>query len=292
MQGVRVGCCQITWGPNAAEDKILSDTAAAGFEGAPASGVGQRSGQETVEVYAKYGLKPAPGYLPLPFWRADLYDDMLEKARAAAKFHREAGLTEMYVSCHGDDFVTASGKTRIQTAAVAKPEDSMSDEQYKQFVRTINAVGAITAEQGVRVCYHNHVGFVVETRAEIDRLFSMVDRSLVFLGPDFGHLAWAGVDPVQFARDYADSILTAHLKDINPDVVAQGRKEGWDYQGYSDHGVFAEFGEGCVDYPAIFEILKGAGFKGWIIAETDVTQRPTALDSAMNSRKYLRSLGL
>ena len=231
MEGVLVGCCQITWGPDAAEEQILADIAKAGFAGAPTSGAGQRSGQETIELYAKYGLKPAPGYLPLPFWRTDLYDDMLERARVTAKFHRECGLTECYVSCHGDDYVTTSGKTRWQLAAASKPEDSMSVEQYKQFARTFNAVGAIMAEEGVRPCYHNHVGFVIETREEIDRLFSMVDRSLVFQGPDFGHLAWAGVDPVKFARDYADSILTAHLKDINPVVVAQGRKEGWGLQG-------------------------------------------------------------
>ncbi len=97
MEGVWVGCCQITWGPGASEDKILSDIARAGFAGAPANGAGQRSGQETVDLYARYGLKPAPGYLPLPFWRTDLYNDMLERARVMAKFHRECGLTECYV---------------------------------------------------------------------------------------------------------------------------------------------------------------------------------------------------
>jgi hypothetical protein len=34
------------------------------------------------------------------------------------------------------------------------------------------------------------------------------------------------------------------------------------------------------------------GFGGWLIAETDVTQKPTALESVTISRAYLHRLGL
>ena len=40
------------------------------------------------------------------------------------------------------------------------------------------------------------------------------------------------------------------------------------------------------------EVLKDAGFDGWLLTETDVTQLPTALESAVVSRNYLRDLGL
>ena len=49
---------------------------------------------------------------------------------------------------------------------------------------------------------------------------------------------------------------------------------------------------GCVDFSTVFEILGNAGFQGWLIVETDVTQLPTALESAIVGRKYLRGLGL
>jgi inosose dehydratase len=118
-----------------------------------------------------------------------------------------------------------------------------------------------------------------------------VDRSLVFQGPDIGHLAWAGVDPVAFCRDYADDIKTMHVKDIDPDVLARGVAAEWDYGTFSDNGIFIELGEGMVDFPAIFGILEDVGYDGWIIVETDVTQKPTALESATISRKYLKSIG-
>ena len=41
----------------------------------------------------------------------------------------------------------------------------------------------------------------------------------------------------------------------------------------------------------MFEVLEKAGFEGWIIVETDVTQKPTALESATISRNYLKSIG-
>jgi inosose dehydratase len=51
-------------------------------------------------------------------------------------------------------------------------------------------------------------------------------------------------------------------------------------------------GRGFVDFPAVFAILDQANFGGWLIVETDVTQQPTALESAQISRDYLRGLGL
>jgi len=117
------------------------------------------------------------------------------------------------------------------------------------------------------------VGSVIETREEIDRLFAMVDRSVVFQGPDIGHLLWAGVDPVAFCRDYAADIKSVHIK-------------------FSEAGIFAELGEGCVDFPALFSVLEDAGYEGWIIVETDRTMKPTAFESAKISRMYLESLGL
>jgi inosose dehydratase len=168
----------------------------------------------------------------------------------------------------------------------------MSDGEFVQFARTLDKVGEITLESGIHSCFHNHVGSTIETRAEIDYLFSLVDRSLVFQGPDIGHLAWAGVDPVAFCQDYATSIRTIHLKDIAPQVLMQGVQEEWSYDTFTAKGIFAELGEGMVDLPAIFAVLQEAGFAGWVIVETDVTQRPTALESATESRNYLRRIGL
>jgi len=66
----------------------------------------------------------------------------------------------------------------------------------------------------------------------------------------------------------------------------------WTYRQFTEAGVFAELGEGMVDFPAILDPLFDTGFNGWLIVETDITLKPTALESARISREYLASLGL
>ena len=298
MAGIAVGCGQITWGSFRAsgstwnEEQVLAEIAQAGYEGAPAGPSGERRAVEVLALYARHGLRPAPGYLGADFWKKDQRAQILEKARQFAAFTRGVRCTELYVAPGGFDYVTTRGQTRRQVAGHVGPADGLSDEEYRRFADTLNRVGEITLEAGVRSCFHNHVGTVIETRDEMDRLFALVDPDLVFLGPDTGHLAWAGADVVAFFRDYAPRIKTLHAKDIDAAVSERGRAEEWDYGTFTKHGLFTELGDGSVDFPAIFDLLQAAGFAGWVIAETDVTQKPSALESVTISRAYLKRIGL
>jgi inosose dehydratase len=300
VRDILVGCGQITWirftsdGPErlASEEQVLTEIAQAGYDGAPASPEPSRTAQETIEFYSRYGLRPAPGYIGTAFWNKDRRDEILERVRRHADFSHAVGCTELYVAPGGFDYVTRSGRKRRALAGHVRPEDSLTDEEFKVFAETLNLVGEITLAAGVRSCFHNHVGTVIETREEVDHLLMLTDPALVFLGPDTGHLAWAGADPVAFCRDYAKRIKTLHLKDINCQVRDRGRDESWDYDTFSQQGIFIELGEGCVSFPAIFDILRVESFSGWLIVETDVTQKPSALESVTRSRTYLRSLGV
>jgi inosose dehydratase len=298
MGKMRIGCGQITW-MKWEDDKpvippveqVLGEIAQAGYEGAPAGARGDVTAAALVEQFSRFGLKPAPGYLGANFWDEDERDGILERAKQLAVFMREVGCTELFVA-PGMNPVGQSGKARMDIAGRVTAADFMSDAQFAQFAKVLNEVGEITLKEGVKSCFHNHVGSAIETREEIDKLFSLVDRDVVFQGPDIGHLMWGGADPVQFCRDYADSIKALHIKDIYPNVLQEGREKEWTYAEFSKHGIFAELGEGMVDFPAMFDILSKVGFDGWVIVETDVTTKSSALESATISRKYLQSIGL
>jgi inosose dehydratase len=292
MNNLWIGCGQLTW-RNVDEAQVLNEIAQAGYDGAPAGPRSGASPQETIDRFARFGLKPAPGYLGAAFWRKDEAEEILERARQYGAFAQAVGCTELYVAANGfDNYVTARGMTRSQASGHVHPNDAMSEEEYRQFAETLNRVGEITLSFGVASCFHNHVGSVIETREEIDRLWSLVDPTLVFMGPDTGHLAWGGVDVVGFCQDYARAIKTMHIKDIDPTVLAEGREQQWDYRTFSAQGIFTELGQGMVDFPAVFSLLDEAGFQGWLIVETDVTQQPSPLISAQTSRQYLASLGI
>ncbi len=293
MPQFKIGCGSLTWPREAPHEQVLAEIAQAGYAGVP---IGPRPGatpEQVVAELAAHKLVPAPGYLGAEFWDVAKEAVILERARSLADLHRALGLTEMYVAAQGfDSYTTRRGLTRSQIAGQVRPEDAMPDAEWTQFARALNRVGEISLERGVKSCFHNHVGSTIETRAEVDRLFAMIDRKLVFQGPDIGHLVWAGADPVQFCRDYAADIKTLHIKDINPRVLAEGVREGWDYANFSRHGIFAELGEGMVDFPALFAVLNAAGFSGWVVVETDVTMKSSAFESATISRKYLKSIGV
>jgi inosose dehydratase len=296
---VLVGCGQITWlrftsqGAEwlVPEEQVLQQIASAGYAGAPA-GPGSLTPEETIAQYAALGMRPAPGYFGADFWVAERRDAILNSTVQFARYTKALGLTEMYVATGGWGYVGGRGKTRSQLAGQITEADGLSDAEMRQFASTLEAACEYAMAEGVRCCFHNHVGTVIETRAELERLLALVDPGVLFLGPDTGHMAWAGDDPVAFCRDYASRIKTLHIKDINQAVAAEGRAAGWDYQTFSAHGIWTEVGTGAIDFPTIFRDLTAAGFSGWAIVETDVTQLASPQESAEVSRAYLRSIGI
>ena len=294
MLNVSIGCGQITWrGLEKSQNEILAEIAQAGYAGAPAGPYGDVSAHELLDQYASHGLKPAPGYLGVDFWDKGAEEQIFEQAHRFGSFSQVLGLTELYVAAGGfNDYITPRGLSRAQVSGHVTVDDGMTDEEFDQFAKVLTAVGRITLEYGVSSCFHNHVGSTIETRAEIDRLFSMVIRDVVFMGPDTGHLEWAGESALQFCRDYASAIRTIHIKDIDAAVLAEGVAAEWDYGTFTDNGIWTELGQGAIDFPAIFAVLDQAGFNGWIIVETDDTQLDTPLESAVVSRAYLRELGI
>jgi inosose dehydratase len=295
---IELGCGQITWSAGTPEDDVLEDIREAGYEGAPwawhlrGRGHDSRSAEDIRAVLSRHNLKPAPGYLAGDFWETERRDEFVAQARRYAEVSAALGLYELYVAAGGANKLMASGRTRRQAAAHATPEDSLTKAEFEQFADGLNAVAATTLEYGVHCCFHNHVGTVIETEQEVEDLLASVDESVLSLGPDTGHLAWAGIDVVAFCKRHLDRIRTIHIKDINGEVRDRGREAGWDYPTFSGNGVFTEPGTGCVDFKAMFGLLSKAEFSGWLIVETDVTQLSSPLESATVSRQELRQLGL
>lgn len=291
MATYRIGCGQITW-RNVPEERVLAEIAGAGYEGAPPGLSPDIPAADVVARFDTHGLKPAPPYFGARFWEPDDERGILDQAATVARWTRQLGCTELYVAAGGGNPRSASGRSRRAVAGHVSPEDAMTERELDQFARVLSEFAHITCDEGVTTCFHNHVGTVIETAAELDELLTRADDEVVFLGLDTGHLAWAGADPVDVCRRYADRIRTLHLKDIDDAVRRQGAEANWDYDTFVRHGIFTELGEGDVDFRGILAVLEDVDFDGWLIVETDVTRKPTALESATVSREYLRTLGL
>jgi inosose dehydratase len=297
---IRIGCVPLQWGQFSkahpeeyTPERILREVAQAGFEGISSGVRKNQTPEELAEHLRGFGLVPAPGYLGGDWWKPEEAEMAVERATTLARFSKALGVSECFISAGGFGGFTSrrNGKNRWELAGQIEEGDGLDDAEWKVLSETINRIGRAMAEEGVKACYHNHVGAVVETRAEMERLIELTDRDAVFLGPDTGHLYWGGADPVAFFRDFGPHIKAVHLKDASEEIRAQGVAKGWTYDEFSQAGLWRELGEGDIDFSAVFKTLEENSFDGWALSETDVTQKSTPLESAQISRKYLKQLG-
>ena len=94
MEGVSIACGQLTWDRSHPRDKVLAEIAQAGYEGAPVGRSEGTSAKETLHRFARYGLRPAPGYL-FALWTHKILRRLLAFARRQPRLaldHRLNGL--------------------------------------------------------------------------------------------------------------------------------------------------------------------------------------------------------
>ena len=163
----------------------------------------------------------------------------------------------------------------------------LTEAEWPRFVTGLKRLAAIAAEEETKIVYHHHMGTVIQGQADLDRLLAAVPEIWLLLDP--GHLAFAEIDPVAVAKRYAARIGHVHLKSVRPAIAERVRREGWSFCRAVTEGVFTIPGEGCVDFPAIFKILAGADYRGWLVveAEEDPAKVP-ALPKAKTARAYVR----
>lgn len=164
----------------------------------------------------------------------------------------------------------------------------MNNEEWKLLTDGLNKLGKIAKEKGMVLTFHHHMGTVVQTEEEIDRLMGSTDPELVFLLFDSGHLSFAGIDPEKVLRRYAGRVRHVHLKDLRKEVVKRSREEKWSFLKGVREGTFTVPGDGDVDFGPIFQILEEADYEGWIVVEAE--QDPAVanpLEYAMKARKYI-----
>jgi inosose dehydratase len=166
-----------------------------------------------------------------------------------------------------------------------------SDEQWGRMVEGLNRLGRMAAEEDMRLCYHHHMGTGVQTREEVDRLMNDTDPEVVHLLLDTGHLYWAGDDPLDMARAYADRIKHVHLKDIRKDVLDSCTERKLSFLESVIEGAFTVPGDGVIDFEPIFRTLADAGYEGWLIVEAEQDpHKANPLEYAMKARAYLRQV--
>ncbi|MBR2674474.1 MAG: myo-inosose-2 dehydratase [Mogibacterium sp.] len=165
----------------------------------------------------------------------------------------------------------------------------MNDEEWDIFCKGLNHLGRIAKDRGFKLCFHHHMGTVVQTSEETDRMMSNTDPDLVFLCYDTGHFTFAGEDPLTMLKKYSDRIGHVHLKDMRLPVVEEVRKNEMSFLQAVRSGAFTVPGDGDVDFDPIFKVLADAGYSGWLLVEAEQDPaKANPLEYAMKGRAYIR----
>lgn len=165
----------------------------------------------------------------------------------------------------------------------------LNETEWNVLCDGLNKLGKIAKEEyGIALTFHHHMGTVVQSAEETDRLMNGTDPEYVSLLFDSGHFAYCGEDPVALAAKYVNRIKHVHLKDIRSDVVAQVKAEEMSFLAGVRAGAFTIPGDGCVDFPAIFQILQEADYEGYMVVEAEQDPaKANPLEYAIRARKYI-----
>ena len=177
----------------------------------------------------------------------------------------------------------------IQNQPIFEGKHVMNDEEWKLLTEGLNRLGKLSLEKyGVSLTFHHHMGTVVQTAAETDRLMAETDPAYVSLLYDSGHFAYCGEDPVELVKRYAARIKHVHLKDIRPEVVEQVKKEHMSFLDGVRAGAFTIPGDGCIDFTPIFQVLEETGYTGYMVVEAEQDPaKANPLEYAIRARKYI-----
>lgn len=264
--------------------QTVSEMALAGFTGCE---IGNKYPSDPVELKKQLQLRGMS--IASRWFSSFLLTQPLEQVKA--DFEKEL------------DFLAAVGCNRInvseQSYSIQGQLDTpvltgghkhiMDDREWKLLCDGLNALGWIAADRGFKLCFHHHMGTVVQTAEETDRMMANTDPRYVFLCYDTGHFTFAGEDPLAMLKKYVSRVGHVHLKDMRLPVVEEARKNNWSFLQAVRNGAFTVPGDGDVDFDPVFRVLAEAGYEGWLLVEAEQDPaKADPLEYAMKARDYIR----
>ena len=262
---IQFGYAAITWGGN--DELAIEEISSLGFPGIQLRG----------SVLTKYAEQPSA--LRDLLAQHKLTFVALSSGNVSVDPAVEARTIDEHVA-HAK-FLRDSGGLYLQLIDERPKGWPVDATNIKRLGRVLTEIGKRTADIGIPVAYHPHMGSIGEKPGDADRVLAETDPKYVRLLLDVAHYQVGGGDPAAAIRKYKDRLLLLHIKDARRPI----RESGPSFE-------FVELGRGSVDLPAVFSALRDVRFRGWAIVELDsvpVDSR-TPKESAAISKRYLQDV--
>jgi inosose dehydratase len=267
---IRYGTNPIAWsndddqtlGAHISLRQCLDETAAIGFDGIEKGHKFPATPEALKAELEPRGLRYISG------WHSTnlLVNSVAEEKAAmqpALDFLKAMG-SDLIIACETSNAVHGQNATPLAERAV------LAGDGWAAFGVGLTALAEFAAEQGVTLVYHHHMGTIVQTEEEIDRLM-VATRPAVKLLLDSGHCWYGGGDPLRVARNYMNRVGHIHCKNVRPRIVQQVWDEGLSFLEGVRRGTFTVPGdaEGVIDFEALLRVAAEHGYTGWLVIEAE-----------------------
>lgn len=135
-------------------------------------------------------------------------------------------------------------------------------ERQSNLLACVDTISRRFHGAGIAVGYHPNSpdASIFRTAEDYDLLLGELDDAVVGWIPDVGHMARAGLDPLDWIRRHRPLVRHLHYKDMDAD------------------GNWREMGDGCIDFHGITSYLVETSFEGWIVVEDECDRAITQPD--------------
>lgn len=242
------------WGQQLSPDRVLAEMSELGFDATELGSAGwlPLDVDQLRELLGRHQLDLLAAFVPLVLHRPDEAAPTLRQAEDMAQLLEAAGARYF--------------NTAPVTSSDWEPRSPLDDVQWQHLFTMLDQVERICEQHGLVQVLHEHVGCVVETADDVNRV---LEGSSVQFVLDTGHLAIGGVDPVDFARRHGDRVGLVHLKDTRLDVAARLNDNELTLMTAVQSGLFPPLGQGDLKVDAVVTTLERHGYDGWYVLEQD-----------------------
>jgi inosose dehydratase len=241
-------------------ETCLAEGRQAGFEGFELGNKFPRDAAQLGPILQRHGLALVSGWYGSRLLERDVDAEMAEAEKHIALL-TALGCTVM-VHAEVSRAIHGERGTPLSQRPV------LSEDDWQVLAPRIEEFGRRLKARGLHLAYHHHMGTVIESQADVDRLMASTGPEVGLL-LDTGHLTFAGGDPVRAAKQHAARVVHVHCKDIRADVMRSVKARDLPFLVAVLEGVFTVPGDGCVDYDAVLKPLAAAGYAGWLVVEAE-----------------------
>jgi len=156
------------------------------------------------------------------------------------------------------------------TAEVLEPR-VLADDQWAKLAAGHDKLGkALVEEFGIKQQFHSHADSHVGTYREVERFLHETDAAYTNLCLDTGHFAYYLGDNVKLINAYPDRIGYLHLKQVQPDLLAETLKNDLPFVEAVANGVMCEPPGGVPKFAPIIEAVAAIDPTIFAIVEQDM----------------------